>query len=852
MRQSVAGRWLAMSCLVLLAACGGGGGGSSSASLSFSPSKVTGNVQQGEVGTLMTSATVQNADKITDQAWVDVEDGQHVLVGVDVSSIDTSHFSVTLHTSPGLSVGHHAGTFTIHVCKDQQCSQEWMGTTALAYDIDVEPAPLAAVPTTTTESTVTWQGTDGDVVGISVSGGTQFTATTGAPWLVSTGPSSGPSPAVIGFAFSVAQLAQGDYTTNITVTDSPSGQKVDIPVTLHVIPPAFVIDAGGSPVFTAINGAPIAPQPFSFELDNGADVPWSLNSSATWLEASATSGTTPANLMLSADPSVGALASGAYDGTLTLASSGIASKSVSAHLQLIQPTLSLSVGGVTFGGDRGRDLTTPHSVQLSLNTGTNAYPVTMSAPPSWASVSSSEPMVNQSGTTLTFTPVPANITPGSTTQLMTFSSTINGDTVTYSPFLVNVNADQRRLLPSTWGVGFASTPLGTVTTRTLHVTDNFGAALAWTATSDSAWLTVTSAGTTPAGTLTLTANPALAPSDVVSVAKVHIASATPGVQAADVAVAIWKSATGPTAITTLPGSLGPELVADRIRPYVYANNLGTSITVYNAYTAAVVATIPAVGSYLGDMAVSPDGSRLYTIDYVANAMRVIDLQSLSVVSSWDLTSPRFTYPSFTVVRPNGFELVLMSDGTAYDSAGHAVTAPGISAGGHMAGSDDGSKVYTIDGFSPSTVTAWSLDHSDIAGGVTYATMAAQSFHDEGVGADVAVSPDGSVVLSAAYASLTCSRLDPNSLAFLGGMPGIIGHPNNVEVTWDNRVICGTDGVYADNDLYVYTAAGALKANYKITGYSHSTLKHAMAVTPDGLMLVVPTDDPQLTFVPIAP
>jgi hypothetical protein len=841
-----------MSCLVLLAACGGGGGGSSSASLSFSPSKVTGNVQQGEVGTLMTSATVQNADKITDQAWVDVEDGQHVLVGIDISSIDTSHFSVTLHTSPGLSLGHHAGTFTVHVCKDQQCSQEWMGTTALAYDIDVEPAPLAAVPTTTTASTVTWKGVDSDVVGISVTGGTQFTATTGAPWLVSTGPSSGPSPAFIGFAFSVAQLAQGDYTTNITVTDSPSGQKVDIPVTLHVIPPAFVIDAGGSPVFTAINGAPIAAQPFSFELDNGAGVPWSLNSSATWLEASATSGTTPANLTLSADPSVGALASGAYDGTLTLSSGGVADKSISAHLQLIQPTLSVSVGGVTFGGDRGRDLTTPHSVQLSLNTGSNAYPVTMSAPPSWATVSSSQPVVNQSGATLTFTPVPANIPPGSTTQLMTFSSTINGDTVTYSPFLVNVNADQRRLIPSSWAVGFASTPLGTLTTRTLHVADNYGDDIPWTATSNSAWLSATPSGTTHGNALVLTADPTKVPSDVVSVAQVRVASSVANVASNDINVAIWKSATGPAAITTLPGNLGFNLVADKSRPYVYANSAGSSITVYNAYTASVVATINTLGTALGQMSVSPDGTRLYAIDVGTQTIQVLYLDSMVWGDVWPLTGTVDASTPIVAVQPDQVHVVILGNGEAYGAQGR-LPSPGIVAPGHMSATDDSTRLYTIDsGISASTLSVWTLDHSDIAGGVLYATRTASILTDQAYGVDIAVSGDGSVLASAAAVPYSCTALNPATLAATGTLPGAAGHPNNVEVTWDNRLICGVDGVYATDDFWVYTAAGAVKSAYKVAGYARSTLLHSMVVTPDGMIVVVPTNDPQLSFVPIGP
>ena len=45
------------------------------------------------------------------------------------------------------------------------------------------------------------------------------------------------------------------------------------------------------------------------------------------------------------------------------------------------------------------------------------------------------------------------------------------------PLTLNLNADQRRLLVSQWGVGLASTPTGTVLTRTVTVSDNYGGTL---------------------------------------------------------------------------------------------------------------------------------------------------------------------------------------------------------------------------------------------------------------------------------------------------------------------------------------------------------------------------------------
>lgn len=854
MRMSVAGRWLAVSSLVLMAACGGGGGGGDSGnpSLAFSPSTVSGNVEQGEVGTLTTSVTLRNAEKITGDVWIDVVDGQQVLSDFNIAGIDATHFSVTLQTSPALSAGHHRGSVAIHVCKDVHCGQEWMGVTSLPYDINVVAGPLKAAAGTSTTSTVPWQGTDADVLRIDVTGGPAWTISSGAAWLVNTGAATGTSPASARFAFVTQTLAQGDYSTNITVSSNDGGQVVDIPVTLHVVAPAFAIDAGGSPVFTAVNGAPIAQQAFSFELDNGVPASWSLQTSASWLEASATSGTTPANLLLGADPSVGPLASGGYDGTLTLSSSAAASKSVTAHLQLIRPTLSLAVPSITLGGNRGRDLSA-QAVQMTLDTGTNAYPVSISSPPSWLSITPAQPTANQAGTVLTLAPNVANLAAGSSSEALVLTSTINGDTVS-TPLTVNVNADQRRLLPSSWGVAFASSPVGTTTTRTLRISDNFGGTLPWTAASDSAWLSATANGSTDgSSTLVLTADPSRVPDGSVTVATVRITTTTPGVAAAVVHVGLWKSSTAGMGMTKLNGISARRLVADKIRPYVYAHDGGGSVTVYNAYTAAVVATVSNVGNTLGAMAVSPDGSLLYVQDTTAKALRIVDLSTMTSTATWPLASTSSEVWGMLVVRPNGAEVVLLGDGTAY-TAGHALPATGILAW-DMSATDDGSKVYTIDtGISPASQAVWTLDYSEISGGTLYATVRNAPFDTGGQsnGAAIAVTPDGSAVYAASGAPYECVALNPVDVTFVKYLPGADAYPNNVKVTRDGRAICGIDGIYAAGDFWVYSSAGTVTASYKVAGYARGLKESQMVVTADGFVVVAPTDDPLLAFVPIGP
>ncbi len=854
MHVSVASRWLAVSCLALLAACGGGGGGGnggSAASMSFAPATAGDTVQQGESGTLTEIVTLGDSKAIAGDVWVTVKDSQSVLTrGLNISRIDDAHFSATLYSAPSLTVGHHRGSFEVLLCKDQGCTQQWVPSTTLPYDIDVEAAPLHAVPITSTDSTTPWKGVDNDLVQLSVTGGTQWSVTSGASWLVVEPPAAGTSPGTISLGFASSQLAIGDYSTTATV--SSDGQSVSVPITLHVIPPQFVIDAGGSPVFTAINGTTIASQPFAFELDNATASPWSLSSDSTWLVASASSGVTPASLTLSADPSIGPLAAGNYTGNVTLSSTNSTDKIVAAQLKLIKPTLSTAVSSITLGGPRGRDLPSTQSVLLTLNTGTKRYPFSMSALPDWLSITAGGATVGQPGTQLSVGANVSAVTPGSHSEAVVLTSVVNGDTVT-TPLTVNLNVDQRRLLPSSWGVAFASTPNGTLTTRTLQVTDNYGGTLAWTAVSDAAWLSVTAAGTTGgASSLVLTADPTQVPSDQVSYANVRVASTTSGVAANTVRVAIWKSAGGLSGITTLTGNASNELLADKIRPYIYAHSGGTGITVYNAYTAAPVATIANVGQALGQMATSPDGGKLYVIDTGSQSLKVIDLTTQAAVDSWALSRPVDRGTSLIAVRPDGYEVVILGDGTAY-AAGNALPAPGIYAPGHMSATDDGRKLYTIDtGYSPASQAVWTLDHSDISGGVLYAAATSAPFFvgSESNGRDIAAAPDGSAVYTASGAPYVCVALDPADLTFGKYLPGGDAYPNNVEVTWNNRAICGIDGIYSTYDFWVYTPAGAVASGYKVAGYARGLLSHEMVVTPDGFVVVVPTDDPLLAFVPI--
>ena len=854
MRFIAPARWAGSLLLALLAACGGGSGGPPPTKVTFSANPVSGNVQYGTMGTLTVGATVTNPPQ--ESTFIVVEGLSPVFTDdVNVTAADASHFSVTLHTSPVLPLGHHTGTLQIKLCRNEQCALTVPGSpVAMPYDVAVVPAPLAAVPTGTTEESVHWGEDPGLAVNIAVSAaGLQWTASTAASWLqVDPTAASGIGDGNVPVHFMPGALALGDYADSVTVQSS-DGQKVVVPVKLHVLPANFTAESG-VPVFYAINGEPIAGQDMSFALDTGASTDWTLRSDAAWLTVTPTGTGLPATAHLQPDPSVGKLASGDHDANLTLSSGQADDLAVVSRLTLVPATLSTSVPAITLGGPKGRDLASPQSLTLGLDTGVNAYPWVLSSLPDWASSSSSSGNVSHAGTPVSFTPIASAVALGSTSATASFTATVNGDVVT-TPLTINMNADQRRLLPSAWGVAFASTPTGTTLSRTLAIRDNFGGALAWTATSDSSWLHVTASGTTgPASNLVLTADPAALSNGTTSIATVTVTTAQAGVAPAKIRVGLWKDATGLAALTSLPGAgTYANMVADTIRPLVYVNTGAGTITAYNVYTATPVASVANVGTQLGAMAVSPEGGHLYAVDRADKSVAIVDLASLSKVGS---LPPRdaVDYPGrIQVVRPNGVEVVLLSNGVAY-SGGRAMS--GVLARAALVATEDGSGVFGLDfddGFSMSLqIRRWDLDYSEMSGGVLFATArAVNTVVDSAGDGNLALGP-GAQTLYAALESDRCLSMNPDDLSAIADLPGGSSSTSSVAVTRSGRILCGAWNFQSpmSTDLWVHSAAGAVTASYKISADGRGVWN--VITTADGFVAVASGLDTSLAFIPVGP
>ncbi len=847
MRSIVVALWAFFSAVVMTA-CGGGGSGGESAPLTFAPSTLTANVASGSSATLTVRATASDLSLFGSTVYVYVVDSAQVLTSsVELARVDSKTISATLHTKPTLAEGRYQGAFQIQLCNDANCTSQVRGSPVpLPYDLTITAAPLQASAGSSTAASVHHGGAIDSGVSVSVTGpALAWTATAPASWLQIIG-GAGTGPGSFSVGYLTPTLAEGSYSTTVTVRTS-DGQTVTLPFTLDVLPTQFVLNSG-VPSFAAINGAPITAQTLSFALDNAVPTAWIATSSAPWMLAGPLGGTTPALVMLQPDPTRGPLASGAYSSDLVLSSTGISNKTVTTQLTLSKATLSAPTIAVTLGGPKGRDLSTAQSLSVSLNTGTNSWPYALSGLPAWLSTTTPSGSVSQSGTTLSVAPNLGSVTPGSTSATVTMTATVNGDAVAL-PLTVNLNADQHRLLASEWGVALASSPTGTTLSRTLTIVDNFAGTLAWTAASDAAWLAVTGSGdTVGSASLVLSADASALPAGAVSYANVTVSTTTPGVEPAVIRVALWKSATGLGAIAKLPLNYS-HIAADKIRPYVYANNGGTTVDVFNAYTAQQIGTVSGVGAALGEMNVAPDGGRLYALDTAARSMAVVDLATLTKTATWPLDTAVSGSTAVLAIRPNGAEIVLVGDGTAYvggRSLGRSMIL------GPFVATADGRNVYSL-------AARYGVDYSAMSGGVLFANLLNYlNFDSGGNERDVAVSKDGTRVYEASGGGLNnvpgryrCAAMDAGG-AFVGALPGGDAYPNNVEVTIDGRAICGIDGVARPSDFWVHSPSGALLQGYKVAGPGQRVKEKQLVVTPDGFVVVVLTDDPVIGFVPIGP
>lgn len=406
---------------------------------------------------------------------------------------------------------------------------------------------------------------------------------------------------------------------------------------------------------------------------------------------------------------------------------------------------------------------------------------------------------------------------------------------------LTISGAQHTLLPSETGLAMLSSEYSRLE-RTVTVRDNYGANTDWRATSDQSWLTVSRSG----DQLTLVADPASLPIDTTSYATVTLSTDAVGVTTPEVIrVALWKNGTSiPQTRELNPSYI--QIVADAIRPLVYAHVGGTTLDVYNVYTGQKVASV-SLGGALGGMTVSPNGDRLYVYDLANRNVRILDTRTLTTLSTWNLRADLQGYGRLLALRSNGEELLISSNGDVLRMSGFHALPPMQVNGGIMAATRDGRRLYIQDqGTTPSFTRAYDIDFSAAVGGdLRVAFMG--SFSASPYAADIAASLDGDHVYIANRGFSSCAMGNAATMDVAGYLPGFASmEAVNVTVDSFGRVFCGFSGTpiqYQPGDVKVFKSNGEPDGYVTLAGPGYGMGQ--MVVSADGVMLIGLVDDLRL-------
>ncbi|HWZ45574.1 MAG TPA: family 16 glycoside hydrolase [Candidatus Saccharimonadales bacterium] len=167
-----------------------------------------------------------------------------------------------------------------------------------------------------------------------------WTATENASWLTLS-PASGTNTGTLTASVNIAGLAEGVYSTGITVTASgATNSPQTVSVSLVISSPKLGI-APSPIVFTGFQGQPDpTPVPMTIANLGGGTVNWTASSNTPWLTLSSTSGTAPSTLNVQA--SIAGLAIGTYSGSITVTAPGVSNSPQTVPVTLTVAGLLMS------------------------------------------------------------------------------------------------------------------------------------------------------------------------------------------------------------------------------------------------------------------------------------------------------------------------------------------------------------------------------------------------------------------------------------------------------------------------------------------------------------------------------
>lgn len=646
-----------------------------------------------------------------------------------------------------------------------------------------------------------------------------------------------------------AGLTAGSQSTTFQVgiarADGSTIASRDVTVTL-------VVKAFGAETTeisrTAVYGSSVAPDVASFPV-RGSGTTWTATvDPADWLTVTPGSGNTSGGYAwVHFDPS--GLATGAYQGTVTFTSGQGATDTVPVTLTVVNPTFTITPSRVALDGLGGNDVS-PKKVQVSLDTGTNAYPYQVTTSAAWVELA--EVVTTACATPGVFTATPSVAarewaSADATTARITVTADVDGGAgVAHVSRTVVVasSPDRLKLLVDQDGVALARAGTLERLTRSVEVRTNREVAATWTAVADGSpsWLSVTSSGGT--GTpLVLAADPAgLGTGLYEATVTVHSSDARLAHATETVRVGLWVGGVTPDAVTTVSGSFR-EVATDPVRPYAYVADGTAALKIYNVHTGAQIGTLAGpTGTRLGGLAVSSDGARLWALDgLVPSRIVPFDLTTRTAGTPWAVPPPAYNGSTLAYARTNGVGLLVGSWGAIYDAETAVTVATYATPDSWSAvvASRDGRRFCAIAlGYSPTDLSCWPLaNNTHLTPSIIVGAEQAMPWNTISSGDDLALSPDGATLYVAAGGVAVFDASLPSGLPRVGTIAAGSG-VRAVDVGPDGRIYAGGGSYGVASSAWAFGADGSPLASYGLAYVPERMTR----VSGDGLRLVVGTGD----------
>jgi hypothetical protein len=295
---------------------------------------------------------------------------------------------------------------------------------------------------------------------------------------------------------------------------------------------------------------------------------------------------------------------------------------------------------------------------------------------------------------------------------------------------------------------------------------------------------------------------------------------------------------------------------DPVEPYAFLSEGDTGVLVYNVYTGALVTTYTNVGTSLGAMAVSDDGSTLYVEDVGAGTILPVTVATGAVGTPYNLHYTQLSNQETLAYGKVSDEPMLFSgSGIGLDLTTGQLLTPGIQGLVAWAAiSPDGYNVTAVDTARfPSTLYNYRAAYSSLTGSISL-RQTAGGFVGSSTSLDLAATIDGSgndlILVANAGASgvgETPSSRDASWVQLSWTLFPMPVSPNSVSVGW-NGVIASSIRYSpgpTTSDIYAFSASGTLlgsmyaPANPDPAG--SAVVDHSVRLSGDATRMAVITD-----------